>query len=254
MVLELADIDEKLRTTIIDILFEKPYIENGGELNAQQQLMVQQIYEAYCSNEYDLKKFQKMLEFMEEHTKENRLWQERYASLLIHKICGDYFRMDNLSISRPDVEYIKEQLEKLDEKGINILELFFKYKNERKDWQYYDSEKIKFFLSISKGKKCILKAGELDKYIELVKKGKIEVFFNILDHCEIEIEDKSKIYFFQIGICLYADEEDMVRYYRKGFFPKAMMRELAIKLRKGKKAEKIPLLIQWMYEDELKEV
>lgn len=166
--------------------------------------MAQQIYEAYCSNEYDLKKFQKLLEFMEEYTKENRLWQESYASLLIHKICGDYFRMDNLSISR------------------------------------------------SKGKKSILKAGELDKYIELVKKGKIEVFFNILDHCEIE--DKSKIYFFQIGICLYADEEDMVRYYRKGFFPKAMIRELAIKLRKGKKAEKIPLLIQWMYEDELKDV
>lgn len=210
----------------------------------------------------------KMLEFMEEYTKESRVWQESYVVQLfctmqrLHISYADSMHflhkgIDEGMVQLPDKnenehvkESVEEQFEKLSKKGINILETFFKYKNMEKSWGYHDIDNIKFFLAVQKEKQNSLSAEELDMFVKQYGRDVGDPLVMLLDCCRIKMADISKLYFFQTAICLYTSEEEMVRFYRKKLLPKEILYELIISLRKRNQTEKIPLLLQWMYEEE----
>lgn len=172
-------------------------------------------------------------DFIDEYIQENILWQESYAYQLINK------RGDN------------GQIEKLSKKGINVLEIFFKYKNMEKDWRFfYDCESVRRFLMKQKDKKSKLSAEAFDLFLEQRGGNDKEKLTMILEHCQIEIADISKVYTFQGFICILASEEEIVRYYREKLLPKEILHKLIDWLRRIEQIEKIPLLLQWMYGEE----
>ena len=199
--------------------------------------------------------FRYMFRFMEEYTAESRIWQESYAFLLIRRIqCFDNSPDGRFTSYHSDtkriVECVEEQFEKLSKKGINLLESFFKYKNMQKSWGYRDINKIKFFLTAQKGKTCSLSAEELDPFVKQFGCDVGNHLVLLLDRCQIIIEDKTKLYDFQMAICLYLGEEELVKYYQKGLLPKEILGELILCLGKRKQIEKIPLLLQWIHGEE----
>jgi len=189
--------------------------------------------------------FRKRLEFMEEYTAENREWQESYVFQLIRRIRDINILFE--FAGEDSSTCIREQFKKLSQKGINLLETYFKYKNIEQSWDFRDIDKIRFFLQIQKDKNNTLSAEELDKFIELFDHDVRTHLVMLLDRCRIKIADKSKLHLFQIAVCLYTSEEEMVRFYRKKLLPKEILNELIINLRNGEQIEKIPLLLQWMY-------
>lgn len=214
------------------------------------------IKELLSIKENDLEHFRRMLVFMEKYTAESILWQESYAFQLIYKlghfndVSFDLMQLTYKCDAGSSMNNIIEQFEKLSGKGINLLETFFKYKNMEKSWGYRDINKIKFFLAIQKDKNNSLCAEEFDKFVEQFGDDVKNPLVMLLEHCQIKMEDKAKLYSFQVAICLYTSEEEIVGFYRKKLFPKEVLHKLMIRLRKEGKIEKIPLLLQWMHGEE----
>ena len=219
--------------------------------------------EMFSAKENTQESLRKKLEFMENYTAESRKWQECYVFQLIRRIQSIYIpaitkipaiEIAYFSLTRNEEESlacIREQFEKLSQKGINLLETYFKYKDMERSWGYRDLGKIELFLNIQKDKKNVLSADMLDKFVEQFGCDVGNPLVKLLDNCQIKITDPSKLHTFQTAICLYTNEEEVVRFYRKKLLPKEMLNELIISLRKEEKIEKIPLLLQWMYgEDE----
>lgn len=191
--------------------------------------------------------------FLESYTKESRVLQESYAFRLMEELPGKAYirrRRNKVCESIEDkFSYcVKEQLEKLEKKGIPLLENYIHYKNSETTWKQCDGDKINTFLAMWEGKEHSLRAEEIEEYVR--KNGTDRYFVMILEQSRIEIQDKEKVYLFQIAIVLNRSEEDMVKYYRKNLLPKEMIPKLIFKLRKEKKIEKIPLLLQWLHEEE----
>lgn len=202
------------------------------------------------SNKEHLKE---MLVFMEDYVKESCVLQESYAFRLISKVAYQtYIHSIRHQSFRNEMDEImnciKEHYEIIEKKGINLLESFFQYKRTDKTWDHADGNRINTFLEMRGEKEYSLKVDEVEEYVK--EMGMDMNFDVILERCKIEIQDKSKVYLFQIAMGIYSSEEDMVKYYRKNLFPKEMIPKLILKLRKEKKIEKIPLLLQWMYEEE----
>lgn len=225
--------------------------------------------EMFSAKENTQESLRKKLEFMENYTAESRKWQECYVFQLIRRIQSIYIPAITKTsaitkIPASEIAYfsptkneeeslacIREQFEKLSQKGINLLEIYFKYKNTERSWGYRDLGKIELFLAIQKDKINVLSAEVLDEFVEQFGCDVGSPLVNLLDNCQIKITDPAKLHRFQNAICLYTSEEEMVRFYRKKLLPKEILNELVIGLRREKKIEKIPLLLQWMYgEDE----
>lgn len=209
--------------------------------------------EHFGAKEQPMEHLAETVSFLESYTKESRALQESYAFRLMAELPDNVYiwkRKNMFCKSKEDHFFycVKEQLEKLEKKGIPLLENCFHYKNSETTWNHRDMDKINTFLTMWERKEHSLRVEEIEEYVE--KNGIGSNLDIILERCRIEIQDKAKVYLFQIAVGLNGSEEDMVKYYRKNLFPKEMIPKLISKLRKEKKIEKIPLLLQWMYEEE----
>ena len=205
--------------------------------------------EVFWGEEYQGKKFQEIITFMEEYIARNKVWQESYAFFFFDKYNSEGLgeslkgKMGSKSI------YIKEQFEKLNDKDINILNLFFKYKNKDQNWNSFDIPTIIRFLKMHEGEIAI-DAEEFESFAKREIIPSDGYISRVLEKCRIEGIDKRKLYYFQESICFRSDEEELVKFYRKKLFPKDILPEIILKLRKEKQTDKIPLLLHWMYGEE----
>ena len=194
----------------------------------------------------NLEKEMQNLYYLEEYTDGHEAWMKLFAKHLLRIGWG--------GIGGRDIP-IKPMLERLYEKGVDLLVVYlqdWRSKEEFREWSV-SLYKVEYLLALQKDTFITLEIEEMEKFIKDLEGMEVVNFpriYKILERCSILMKDPSKTYFFHYYIGLSANEEQFVNYYRKGLIPKSLQKELISKLRLVEHLEKIPLLLQWLYEGE----